>query len=430
MKAAFDLAVCYLAEATCVTPLRTGGPDGDPQTVLRDSRGRAFQQGTSLAGALREYLTRGGGPGTAEALFGSAGVPGSLIVSDGVFDDAAEQQARPRLRIDPPSGTAADGGKFDVAHISAGSVFRFSLVWLGHRDRAGELQTVEALLAALNAGDIRLGAQKTNGFGRVSLSVRRRVFDMADEKDRQAWLADDLSGVEPLVLSAVPGQDAVVFTISGRAESLLVRASAPAIDENGESYMPNMCENGVNILPGSSIKGAVRSRAATIANAAGLPEQTVDSLFGREAKGPDNGMAGRVIFEDVLMTNAVVKNSAVRKLPRIRIDKFTGGVIRKGLFQEAPISGSIELRITAPDEPVGCALLLYALRDLGLGLYNLGGDGAIGRGYLSADRIRIQAPGGKAAQLSFDGDGCSLEDEQGLVQQWLSAWEDAKNEDR
>ena len=425
MRAAFDFAVCYLVDATCVTPLRTGGTDSDPQTVLRDSHGRAFLQGTSLAGALREQLTQSSGNKAADALFGSLGEAGHLIVSDGIFDDTAEQQIRPRVRIDPATGAAENGKKFDVAHIAAGSIFHFSLIWLGPKEKADELQIVEVLLAALHAGDIRLGAQKSNGFGRVSLSVQKRVFDMSDEKDRQAWLSDNMSDAKPLDLPAVPGKNAVTFTLSGRTESLLVRASAPVSDENRESYIPNMSENGVRILPGSSIKGAVRSRAAAIANVAGLPEQVVDGLFGRGANGSDNGLAGQVIFEDVLLKTAIV-----RKLPRIRIDKFTGGVIRKGLFKEEPISGSIELVITAPDEPVGCALLLYALRDLGLGLYNLGGDGSIGRGYLSVDLIKIQAPDGRTARLSFDESGCSLEDEESLVQKWFSAWEDAKDEDR
>lgn len=424
MKAAFDLAVCYLADARCVTPLRTAGADSDTQSVLRDSRGRAFLQGTSLAGALRDWLAQNSGSRTADALFGSPRVPGSLIVSDGIFDAAAEQQTRPRVRIDPPTGAAADGGKFDVAHISAGSLLRFSLTWLGPRDRTDELLTVEAMLAALNAGDIRLGAQKTTGFGRVSLSVRKRVFDMADEKDRQAWLANDMSGAGELALPAAPRKNTVTFTLSGRAGNLLVKAAAP-VSEDGRSYTPNISENGVCILPGSSIKGTVRGRAAAIARAAGLPEQTVEGLFGRGAKGSDNGLAGHVIFQDVLLKSAVVGMQ-----PRIRIDRFTGGVIRKGLFWEKPVSGGVELCITAPEEPVGCALLLYALRDLGLGLYSLGGGSNIGHGYLSVDAIRIQAPDGRSAALSFSGGGCSLEDGDGLVGQWLGAWEDAKDEDR
>ena len=40
--AVFTMAVRYETEAVCVTPLRTGGQDGDPETVLRDAQGRAF----------------------------------------------------------------------------------------------------------------------------------------------------------------------------------------------------------------------------------------------------------------------------------------------------------------------------------------------------------------------------------------------------
>ena len=424
MKAAFDCAVCYQIDAKCITPLRTGGADGDRESVLRDIKGRAFVQGTSLAGALREWQEKNNGPVMAAALFGSQSSPGSLIVSDGVFDAAAEQQTRPRVRIDRASGTADDGGKFDVAHIRSGAVFRFSLVWLGHKDHMSELQLVEEMLAALNAGAIRLGGQKSNGFGRVSLSVGKRLFDMADEKDREAWLADDLSESKPLTLPTAHNGNVVSFILTGRAESLLVRASAP-VQEDGGSYTPNMSENGVYILPGSAVKGAVRARAEAIAKTVGLTEGTAESLFGRMAGEADNGFPGRAVFEDVYL-----KDVKSRRLFRIHTDKFTGGVMRKGLFKEAPVSGWTELRITAPDEPVGCALLLYALRDLGIGLYNVGGDGSIGRGYLTVESIQVRTPDNRTAKLVFEDGRCSVEDREEVVKQWLRAWEDTRDEDQ
>ena len=50
MKAVFTRAVRYQADAVCETPLRTGGADGSMESVLRDSFGNAFVQGSSLAG--------------------------------------------------------------------------------------------------------------------------------------------------------------------------------------------------------------------------------------------------------------------------------------------------------------------------------------------------------------------------------------------
>ena len=423
MSAAFTYAVIYDVTAQCRTPLRTGGANGDMEAVLRDASGQAFFQGTSLAGALRGWLTENVSSDVEGRLMGSQEMTGHLIVSDGLFDPDCKQYTRPRLHIDPATGSAADGGKFDVAHIGAGAKLRFTLTWLGAEEDAEELEAVERMLAAMNRGEIRLGAQKSNGFGRAALTVTKRCFDMADEKDRQAWLDDANDGV-PLALPEAENSRKVIFTVTGRADNILIRAATLEQDENG-SYTPNQSEGGRPVLPGSSIKGAIRARTEAIAQLTGLNESETDNLFGRSAGADDNGKAGRVRFEDMRMDQ-----NRKQKITRIRINKFTGGVIRGGLFKEEPISGPVTLRIAAPEEPLGCALLLFALRDLGLGLYNLGSGGAIGRGYLTVDTIEAAAPDGRQTTLKFDqARTCTLDDPDGLAAEWLNAWGGAADED-
>ena len=48
-------------------------------------------------------------------------------------------------------------------------------------------------LGAFNSGEIRLGAQKSNGFGRLTLCVRKRSYDLMNEADRAAWIQVDAS---------------------------------------------------------------------------------------------------------------------------------------------------------------------------------------------------------------------------------------------
>ena len=71
MRAVFTTAIRYKVNAVCETPLRTGGAAGNTESVLRDSFGNAFLQGSSLAGALRNWLENNGEQKTAKALFGS-----------------------------------------------------------------------------------------------------------------------------------------------------------------------------------------------------------------------------------------------------------------------------------------------------------------------------------------------------------------------
>ena len=419
MAATFRHAVRYWVEAQCITPLRTGGTDGDVEAVLTDSDGRPFVQGTSLAGAMRHWMAENGEATLVESLFGSQSQGGRLMVSDARFAPETERSIRPRLRIDGATGSAAQGGKFDVAQINAGAKFSFQLTWLGMEAESDEITAVERMLSALNAGIICLGGQKSNGFGRVSLSVRKHVYDMIREQDREAWLEENACG-QPLNLPEVKNANRVIFTLTGRADSLLVKAAA-AKRRDGRTITGNLEESGRPVLPGSSVKGAVRARAELIARSTGRPEELVEELFGREARGSDQGKPGQVRFEDVYLDCA-----KSQRISRIRINRFTGGVMRGGLFQEEPLCSQVRLELSAPaDLPIGCALLLYTLRDLALGLYPLGSGGSIGRGYLRVNQIAVQTPGGAAASLRFGGEnGGVISDPDGVFSAWMQAWKE------
>ena len=248
---------------------------------------------------------------------------------------------------------------------------------------------------------------------------------MEEAEDRAAWLEDREDG-RSLTLPELARGGQVVFTLTGRTDSILVKAGAAELRsglKGGErSVTVPLREHGRAILPGSSVKGAVRARVEAIAELMGLGEAVTEALFGRESRrspdgeNQDNGLAGKARFEDAVLSGRS------REISRIRINKFTGGVIRQGLFTEEPLESDVTLRVTLPAaEAVGCGLLLYALRDLGLGLYNLGSGGAIGRGYLTVDTIRVQVPGGIEAWLRFDRDRhCTVEDPTGLFDGWLN----------
>ena len=419
MSATFFYAVRYLVNGNCVTPLRVGGADGDPETVLTDADGVAFVPGSSLAGAMRSWLAGSRWSGLAEALFGSQKHPGSLLFSDARFAADAPRAVRPRLRIDGRRGGADEGGKFDVAQLSAEAKFTFALTWLGKSLSEDELAATEAMLAVLNGGGIRLGAQKSNGFGRVTLQVRKRIYDLRDAAARAAWRDGD-DGGDWIKLPVIRQTDSVAFVLTGRVDSLLVRAASVEYRDKGQrSVTPNLVEDDMPVLPGSSIKGAVRARAEAIARTVGLPDRCMDALFGRGVRDGDMGVAGGVRFED-----ACISASQKREISRIRIDRFTGGVICGGLFTEEPLCGEVRLRISAPAEPLGCALLLYALRDLGLELYNLGSGSAIGRGYLRVERLEARHADGRTASLRFAGAGCEASDPEGLFAQWMRVWKE------
>lgn len=418
MKARFTYAVRYAVTARCLTPLRTADADGSTEQVLRGADGSCLIQGSSLAGALRSWAQTHETDVLVNALFGNQSSRGSLVVSDGRFDNRTEIVVRPRLRIDSRTGAAHKNGKFDLAHVGAGAEFRFTLHWLGDKETLDDTKAVERMLAALHQGEILLGAQKNNGFGRVSLCVMKQTYDLRRAGDRECWLSD-AEGGEPLTLPNTERKQVTLFCLKGVADSLLVKAASTE-HESGGSYTYNLTEAGYPLIPGSSVKGAVRARAELIAGVLGLPEEFTEDLFGRGVKDEDNGLAGKLRFEDT-----VLSKSAALKISRIRINRFTGGVVRGGLFSEEPISGEISLRASIPSEDkAGCMLLLYALRDLALGLYNLGSGGSIGRGFLRVDELNVLTPEGQTLTLRFnDEKNCIVSDPAGLLPVWRQALE-------
>lgn len=415
MQPTFTLAVVYHVQATSCTPLRSSDALGNVDVVLRTPQGQAYLQGSSLAGALKDYALKNLGESRTAAILGSTKGSGSLIVSDALFSPDARQEMRPRLRINGHSASADDRGKYDIAHMAAGSRFSFELTWLGTEQTEAETKDVEQLLSALNSGLILLGGQKSNGFGRVELAVTRQRYNLMDDTDRTSWLERKFNG-EPICLSEIQPENIVTFILHGQADRILVKDSAPVQKEEGSVFV-NLTENGQPVLPGSSIKGAVRGQVKRIAGYLGIGDERVNALFGRGAEENDQGIAGRVRFEDVSLS------PYKQKISRIRINRFTGGVMNTGLFNEEPLCSKLTLKITAPaDDSVGCGLLVYALRDLGSGMYNLGSGDAIGQGYLKGDRLEIEVLSGERAAICFDEDGgCSLEDADGLIQKWMQA---------
>ena len=425
MDATFTKAAVYSILAECKTPLRTGETTGDVERVLLDVNGTPMVQGSSISGALRGWL-EAQDKDYAEQLFGSQERYGRLIVSDAHFNEDSEVSIRPRLRIDGSSGAADPGGKFDIAHVCAGSKLTFSVTWLGTgADEQKDLAALDQMLAAIQCGDIRLGAQKTNGFGRLSLQVRRSRYDMTDPEDLAAWLDDREVFAEndnPYVLPTTSSEKYVTFTLSGHMPSILVKAAGSEF--GGErSYIGNLEEASGPILPGSSIKGPIRARVEAISRYMSISEETTDAIFGRESAEGDNGLAGQIQFEDVYLDSG-----KKIKISRIHINRLTGGVMRGGLFTEEPLASDVNLIVRVPlDCAVGCGLIFYALRDLALQLYPLGSGGAIGRGYLTASKLSISVPKQPLITVRFDGDrNMDIDDSEHTIALWLNALQEVK----
>ncbi len=197
-----------------LTVLRDAGGDHDPDGAAL-TPGAPLLTGASLAGALRSHLADMlGGYGTAEPpavahLFGGAraddrGTQSPLVVFDARATQAPATELRDGVRINPATGTAADHGKYDLELLAPGTRFPVRVELLVDADfpAGGESSAAEreqeqvagltTILDGLHCGDIRLGARRSRGLGRIrgdDWLARRHPLDTAD--GWLVWLTSD-----------------------------------------------------------------------------------------------------------------------------------------------------------------------------------------------------------------------------------------------
>lgn len=458
----------YIAHGTwrAASALHTGGEDDSlvsaaDMMLLRDSAGRFLISGASVAGAARSYIARvrmpnevygneiPAEPPEIRALFGG-GDPvcnddfaSLLTVRDAWLNTQAQPVVRDGVRIEGEYGVAAEGAKYNIQALPAGCEFqlRFELGILEtlphdlHPDDV--LDVFYSVLGGFASGAIALGAKTRRGFGagRVEDWIVWRL-DMSNRDHLVAWLRRDMSAVQPLADAPIPtglptlpqGNSYFEVTAQFRVKtSLLVRAAAdPAMGGKAPDSV-HLTEGGKQVLPGTSVAGALRQRCLRIANTLGAPE-LVDPLFGSvDERDPEQNRASRVRFAE-----AEVGPGEIQVQGRVSIDRFTGAAKDSALFDEAAFwpneeaESHVAFRMSV-DNPTHSevGLLALAFKDLWLGDLPVGGGAAAGRGVLtgwSADvlwkraghddaRVKWKTEGHLANQISvLEGDLSFLND--------------------
>jgi CRISPR/Cas system CSM-associated protein Csm3 (group 7 of RAMP superfamily) len=378
--------------------------DTADQTFTSDETGRLVLYGSTLAGALRSALLerlsgfrKVTGSDVCKKLFGDSVECQSLAI---VFDTKSLQPAiksvRDGVRIKQEDGIAADGAKFDreVAWADAAFPIRIDLQMLSGANEQEILSLLCIALSALADGSISLGVRRTRGLGAVK--ANSFVAKRYDLTTKEGWIEYAKSDY---ALPAKPGasafktpaeaiaaawneycpplQDLVVsddLTVSLELKnkgSFLIRSPGQTPQSTDVSHLT---ENNRQMLSGTSLAGAFRSRAVRIVNtlAPDIGASKVDNLFGTTEQ------SSRVRTADAYLGGSVVSVQQTR----IKIDRFTGGTIAGALFDETvSANGSIctEIKVKAPED-YEIGLLILVARDLIEGLMTLGGGAAIGRG--------------------------------------------------
>jgi len=456
-----SLVLEVTGELVCCGPLHVGdwhaGP-GNRLPVQRDGQHRLLIPGTSIAGALRSWLSAAStasGPFDVRRLFGHI-VPGtergeaSLLQADDAVAEAGLDH-RDGVAIDRHTGAAAGGFLYEREVVPAGTRFTFRLT--GHEPRAGGARVEEAvgcLVAALAAGRITFGARRSAGLGRVRLeNPRIRRGDQATRAGMAAWLRRDPAA--PLTdLTGVAADGKLEITMSWTARTpVMVQDSiqgtvADALPLAGRA--PGTPGQLAWLLPGSSVKGALRAHAERIVRTlrdVTAPGDFLEAIrdrrlgpvltlfgFAGDRSGPAGGQHqppgwrgaldvsdchSRTTFgerawqrvltacdgdsapdadADLAALRARLTGLPAAARPRISqhvaIDRWTGGAAENLLFSALEPAGTewedLSLQVDTRrcrDDLLTLPLLLLLLRDLSDGWVHLGFGGTRGQGAIA-----------------------------------------------
>ncbi len=349
------------------TPLSVGGLGAGEHVDLElaeDGTGQCYVPGTSLAGPMRSWLERRVSDVTAVwELFGCIGPndkgwASPLYVSDSPVDNA-QKERRHGISIQDTTGTTKEGFFYTRALLPKGTTLplRMELDILKRDYPAGHPAGALALiLKALTDEKIRFGACKTRGMGAMKLEgLEVNWYDFAgDETALDLWLDKKdapRQGIDSL--SEFPGPNLKperTFSISipWRAVSpVMVKSGRDGIETDMLPLMSGVDGgNIVPVIPGSTLKGILRSQARKILNTLFDPDDwaILDDLFGSQER------AGRLTIDDVyyaseksvsseewLLEKGTALDSVTERRQYVAIDRFTGGASEGALYSARPV---------------------------------------------------------------------------------------------
>lgn len=462
-------------------PLHSGGTeeqvdrtraDEEREATLRrlvtDASGAACLPGRSVKGALRSALRRAGSEAGNSPLWGSIEVGPSVTVHPIRLPQVPEEQTVERfgIAVDRRWGSVGDGALFTREVVPAGTPLTLQLSarvgWVEPLSGRGDTSEVcsaseedvrrlfAEIVAVVRSGGLTLGARRSAGWGRVRLAdadaVTARRADLSSPEGLRSYRTRGQEIELPQVEDLASDSRVSVEIMWSSPTGILVAAPDPKEDEEGRKRTVPMragAEGSPYVLPGSSVRGALRSRCSRIARTVlaargeqlrdwtdvGVHDQLADDVALVRALFGDTGRRGAVTVMDTHARGGVTQ---VRS--HNAGDRWTGGVKDGALFTEEhvvsdwePIRLDVDLKLLGlgeggetPTEAeerervrAGLCLLGLALAELSTGCLPLGSRGTRGLGEARAHMMTVRGPedllGAREWRIGSDGaDGESV----------------------
>lgn len=353
--------------------------------------GQPFIPGTSLAGVLRQTIQDILSDAD-NVLFGfideHKGMQSALQINDIPLKNT-NISVRDGICIDDVLGVTKDGAKYDFEVIESGAYGTLRIdcvVRECHQNQVDIIEEALKILANLLKNGISIGARTVNGFGRIaSEDISLEHYDFAKPESVQAWLLRK-SGATTTIPEApmVAKRDLIIDMDCYLDDTILIKSIFEAGWEDKSLTL---------FIPGTSVKGVLRHQCARILHVLRRGATMIDNLFGYSNDKTKKSHKGRVLVNEVYFDTAYTQEEQ----HRIRVDRFTGGVMNGALFADHPLRNTKGGKLTFPlhirikdctDSEAGLAMLL--VKDLMTGYVTMGANRTIGCGRIRGNSVTIR----------------------------------------
>jgi len=266
---------------TAQTPLHVGGLGTDPTVDLSlavNGQNQLYIPGTSLAGAFRNWMADHDLP--VNSFWGfqedtsqkkdlqekDKGHASFIVIDDAVVElpKGAIAELRDHVGIDRVLGAASDKTKFDRAILPKGSHFSLEMtIDIATEKNSQCLDAVEQLIHALEHHGLRLGASKTRGLGLIKLSGGEwKDYDFSSFAGTIAALKKQ---GKPHTPTATSSSQLLRLSIDWEPiGAVMVKSGQDGVAVDILPLVSRDHDQVAFVLPGSAIKGALRSQAERI----------------------------------------------------------------------------------------------------------------------------------------------------------------------
>lgn len=401
--------------------------------VLRNGDGKVFIPGTSVAGAFRNALMlKEKSDGIMGYSDGEQGRMSSILISDIYFAEPEHVKTgiRDGIKLDDSKIVK---NKFDMEIVETGAVGTLYIECVVREGDTPEqyVDAIKKLVTMLQSGEIRFGANKNRGFGRVELLteadsesyVYEKSFSKEDKNDYAAFILDvnsktskdtRLGLYKSQKLSDWIGEawEKKCRNLNQHADAdqpldleQYVKISVPlrlmggisirrySAKSNQADFEHITCD-GKPVIPGSSWNGAIRADVARILrelidvgkDKQMIVENLIDDWFGKISDEQGESMQSLVVVSE-----SIIEGATPVPMTRNKVNRFDASTVDGALYSEISYFGgktTLELLIRKDEKRYYeelVEILQLVIRDIKEGFVAVGGQTAVGRGVFAPD---------------------------------------------